>query len=270
MSDRVQQAFGLTRQPFDKDLDASRLWLDEAREQALERLVQTIAHRQHALVIGEPGVGKTCVLRRLRDALSPVHFRTEYLAHVTLGPRDFYRQLCFVLGVEPKATPAAMFEAIQRECMTSASEHRQHAVVVVDEAHLLPDATLSTLHLLTNFEWDRAPLLSLVFVGLSEFHGRLRLGIHRGLLTRIHTRVELQAASPELTTAYIRQRMEDAGARHEVFAPDGLALIHELSGGTLRSIDVLALAALRLAAAEDLRLIDRTLVRRALHHTPLA
>ena len=32
--------------------------------------------------------------------LSSVHFRVEYLAHVTLGPRDFYRQLCYLLGVE--------------------------------------------------------------------------------------------------------------------------------------------------------------------------
>ena len=37
----------------------------------------------------------------------------------------------------------------------------------------------------------------------------------------------------------------------------------------LRSIDVLALASLRLAAEKDLRLIDREVVRQALHQTPL-
>lgn len=270
MTDRVQQAFGLDRPPFDKDVSADLLWMDGGRQQAIERLLTTVSHRQHALVLGEPGVGKTCVLRGLREQLSPAHFRVDYLAHVTLGRRDFYRQLCILLGTEPKATPAAMFEAIQRECITRASEHRIHAVVVLDELHLMPDPTLSHLHLLANFEWDSEPLLSMVFVGLPELHDRLRLGIHRSLLTRIHTKIELAPGSPELTAAYVRRRLTDAGARSEIFTADGLSVLHELSGGLLRSIDVLALASLRLATAEDQTLVDRAIVRRALHHTPLA
>lgn len=270
MSDRVQQAFRLDRQPFDKDVSAELMWMDSGRQSALDRLTQTVSHRQHALVVGEPGVGKTCVLRALKQTLSPAHFRVHYVAHVTLGRRDFYRQLCYVLAVEPKATPAAMFEAIQRECATSAGEHRQHAVLVLDEAHLMPEGTLGHLHLLANFEWDSQPLLSLVFVGLPELHDRLRLGIHRTLLTRLHTKVELAGGSPQMTAAYIRKRLEDAGAKSEIFTADALAQLHEFTGGLLRSIDVLALAALRLAAVEDQALVERAVVQRALHHTPLA
>jgi type II secretory pathway predicted ATPase ExeA len=269
MSERVQAAFGLSRPPFDKDVTTDLLWMDGGRQPALDRLVQTVSHRQHALVLGEPGVGKTCVMRALKAQLSPAHFRVVYLAHVTLGRRDFYRQLCFVLGVEPKATPAALFEAIQRECVTHSVEHRMHSVVVLDEMHLMPDPTLSHLHLLSNFTWDSEPLLSMVFVGLPEFHDRLKLGVHRSLLTRIHTKVELSAGAPEVTATYVRKRLFDAGARAELFTADGLATLHEFTGGLLRSVDVLALAALRLAADEDKRLIDRVIVRHALAHTPL-
>lgn len=270
MSDRVQQAFGLSRQPFDKDTEADLLWMDGGRQQAIDRLADAVTHRLNALVTGESGVGKTCVTWALKERLSPAHFRVEYLAHVTLGRRDFYRQLCYALGVETRGTPAAMFEAIQRECATRSVDHRMHTVVVLDEMHLMPDTTLSHLHLLSNFCWDRQPLLSMVFVALPEFLDRLRLGIHRSLLTRIHAKVELSAGSPDLTAIYVRKRLADAGARSELFTADGLAVLHELSGGLLRCIDVLATAALRLAANEDHRLIDRTLVRRALQHTPLA
>lgn len=269
MSDRVQQAFGLSRQPFDKDIPADLLWMDQGREQALGHLLATVEHRQHALVLGEPGVGKTCVQRALKEHLSPVHYRLQYVVHVTLGPRDFYRQLCYALGVEPKATPAGMFEAIQRECISAAAEQRTHCVLVLDEVHLMPDSTLGHLHLLTNFRWDSEPLLSLVLVGLPELQERLKLGVHRSLLSRIHTKVELPAGSPEMTAAYVRKRLDDAGARNELFTADALAVLHELSGGLLRSIDVLALASLRFAAADDLRLIDREVVRKALHLTPL-
>ncbi len=269
MSDCVQEAFDLSRPPFDKDVDTEMMWLDGGREEALQRLLQTIAHRQHAMVLGETGVGKTCVARALRDGLSPNDYRIVYLAHVTLGRRDFFRQLCYALGIEPKATPAAMFEGIQRECSTYCADHRMHSVVVLDEMHLMPDSTLAHLHLLANFQWDQRPLLSMVFVGLPELHDRLKLGIHRSLLTRIHTRVELSPTSPELTFAYVRKRLADAGAKHEIFTADGLAQVHELTGGLLRSIDVLALAALRLAASEDTTLVDRDIVRRAFPHTPL-
>ena len=270
MSDRIQETFGLSCQPFDKGVASDLMWMDGGRQEGLDRLVETVSHRRHALVLGEPGVGKTCVLRALKAELSPAHFRVDYVAHVTLGRRDFYRQLCIVLGVEPKATPAAMFEAIQRECANSASELRAHAIIVIDEAHLMPDPTLAHLHLLANFKWDSEPLLSMVFVGLPELHDRMRLGIHRSLLTRIHTKVELSAGSPEMTAAYVRKRLADAGARGEIFTADGLAQLHELTGGLLRSVDILAVAALRLAALHDQALVDRGIVRRALHHTPLA
>lgn len=269
MSDRVQEHFKLSRAPFGKGVPAELMWMDEGRQEALARLTTTTSYHQHALVLGESGIGKTCVVRALEDGLSPVHFRLTYVAHVTLAPRDFYRQLCFALGIEPKATPASMFEAIQRACISTATEHRAHAVVVLDEAHLMPDATLGHLHLLANFQRDSEPLLSLVLVGLPELHDRLRLGLHRSLLTRIHTKIELAPGSPETTAAYVRKRITDAGAKAELFTADGLATIHELTAGILRSVDVLALAALRLAAVNEARLVDRDVVRKALHHTPL-
>lgn len=269
MSDSVQEAFDLVLPPFDKELESELMWLEGGRQSGIDRLVETVVHHQHALVTGESGAGKTCVMRALRDALSPNDFRLVYLAHVTLGSRDFFRQLCYALNIEPKATPAAMFEGIQRECIAHSADQRMHSVVVFDELHLMPESTLRHLHLLTNFEWDQKPLLSMVFVGLPELHNRLKLGIHRSLLTRIHTHVELSPTSPELTCAYVRKRLADAGAKNEIFTNDGLAQLHEFCGGLLRSIDVLALAAMRLAAREDTALIDRDIVRRALAHTPL-
>lgn len=270
MADAVQQVFGLRRAPFDKNLPAESLWLDDAREAAIDDLLDAVTQRRHALVVGEPGVGKTTVLRALDSRLSPVHFRTYYIAFVTLSPRDFTRQICRALDLEVKATPAAMFDALQREARKLHQEHRVHPVLVLDECHLMPDRTLSHLHVLANFAWDSEPLLSLVLVGLPDLHARLRLGIHRSLLTRLHTKIELQPSSAEHTAAYVRQRLAEAGAKADLFTPDGLGMLHELSGGLLRCVDVLATAALRIAAQRDVKLVDRPIVVRAYHTTPLA
>ena len=270
MSDLVQQTFGLRRAPFDKNLPAESLWLDDGREAAIDTLLDAVTHRRHALVTGEPGVGKTTVLRALNSRLSPVHYKSFYLPYVTLSPRDFTRQLCRALGLEVKAMPGAMFDALQREAHKLHNEHRVHPILVLDECHLMPGRTLSHLHILANFNWDSEPLMSLVLVGLPDLHEQLRLGIHRSLLTRLSVKVELQPATAERTSTYVRQRLTDAGAKADLFTPDGLGMLHELSGGLLRSVDVLASAALRIAAHQDVKLVDRQLVVRAYHTTPLA
>ena len=270
MSDMLQAAFSLQHSPFSPTIAPDDLWLDEARQEDIERATDAVSRHCHVLVTGEAGVGKNCLLRAMRARLSPVHFRVVYVANVTLGKRDFYRQACSALGIAPKGTPAALFEAIQRDVEALHREHRVHPVLVLDEAHLMPDSTLGHLHVLANYEWDSQPLLSLVLVGLPELHDRLRLGVHRSLLTRLSIHVEVAPAAADQTVTYVRRRLQAAGAKAELFAPDALVLLHELTGGVLRSVDVLADASLRLAARQEVRLVDRAVVRRALQLTPLA
>ena len=266
----MKVAFNLKRSPFAPDLPPDDLWIDERRKDALERLLDAVTRGRHVLVKGDPGVGKNCVLRAMRDKLSPVDYRLVYVKNVTLGQRDFYRQVCSALDIEQKGTPAGMFEAIQRNIEALHAEHRVHPVLILDEAQLMPDRTFGHLHVLLNFDWDSRPLLTLVLVGLPELHERLRLGVHRSLLTRIGACVEIVPATAEQTTAYVRKRLQDAGARGELFAPDALVQLHEFTGGVFRSVDIIAEQALRLAAQQEVRIVDRGLVRKALHQTPLA
>lgn len=269
MTDNTQEFFQLRRRPFDKDVPNEALWLDPDRTDAIDRLVGAVAARQHALVVGEPGVGKNCVVRALKARLSPLHFRLTYVAHVALGKRDFYKQLCMALGIECKLMPATLYAAIQNN-LASIARERVHPVLVLDEAHLIPDSSLSTLHVLANFQWDAEPVVSIVLVGLPELADRLKLGIHRSLLTRIPHKIEITPATPEQTALYVNQRVEAAGGKLDLFAPDALVVLHEMTGGVLRSVDVLAEASLRVAAHQKKKMVDRGVVRSAFQLTPLA
>ena len=75
---------------------------------------------------------------------------------------------------------------------------------------------------------------------------------------------------PDQTATYVRKRLADAGAKGELFAPDALVVLHELTGGVLRSVDTVAEQALRIAAQQDVRLVDRAIVKKAFKATPLA
>ena len=132
------------------------------------------------LLTGEPGVGKTCVMRAVRARVPAQGCRLIYCHNATLGRSDFYRQLCHALGLSPSATAAALFYAVSTHVQDLGKEH-MHPVFLLDEAHLLHQDTLDHLYILLNYEWDSRALLSLVWVGLPELEDRLALRRNRSL-----------------------------------------------------------------------------------------
>jgi type II secretory pathway predicted ATPase ExeA len=259
--------WGLREPPFSKEVADADLWIPTSRLATVEQLVDSCRERSHALLVGEPGVGKTCVLRALRHRLPKDGFRLTYCHNATLGRRDFYRHVCLALGLTPSATAAAVFYAISTH-VSELGRDNIHPVLLIDEAHLLHQDVLEHLHIVANYEWDSKALLSLILIGLPETKQRLCLAKNRSLWSRIHTRVALAEAAPGDTAEYLTHRMRSAGCDRVVFNSDAITLIHEHAQGRLRDTDRIASDALKLAAQRKLKVIDRELVTRVLGDSP--
>ena len=255
--------FALTEPPFSKEIPDSDLWLPTSKQAVVDTLLEALTERASVVLVGEPGVGKTCVLRALRHRIPAAGFRLTYYHNATLGRRDFYRQLCFALGIAPASTAGSLFLAVSRYVEERAGE-RVHPVFLIDEAHLLHQDTLDHLHILLNYAWDSRALLSLILVGLPELRERLALRRNRSLYSRIHHRLEISALTPEDTTEYLRMRMERAGCTREVFGSDAVVLLHEATVGAMRDLDRLAAAALRETARKKRKLVERDVVSRVI------
>jgi len=255
--------FGLAHAPFTKDIGDADLWVPGSRKALVDQLVDACHEHGHVLLTGEPGVGKTCVLRALRHRLPDAGFRLTYCHNATLGRRDFYRQLCLALGLSPKATAAAVFYEVSSHVQELGQEH-VHPVFLLDEAHLLHQDVLDHLHILANYEWDSRPLLSLLLVGLPEMHSRMMLARNRSLWSRIHTRVHLGEASDADSAEYLEHRLRAAGASTAILTSDAIAMLHEASAGRLRDLDRIATQTLKRAARRKLKKADRQLVQSTL------
>jgi len=260
-SSDVLTAFGLRAAPFSKEIDDADLWLPESKTALVADIEEALGQRHSVLLLGEPGVGKTCMLRALRHRLPQAGFRLTYCRNSTLGRRDFYRLLCHALGLHPTSTAANLFLAVETH-VHDLRRDKVHPVFLLDEAHLLQPDMLAHLHILMNYEWDAKALLSLMLVGLPELEGNLSRRAHRSLLTRIHHRFLIPPASPDDTAEYVRYRLAAAGTDRALFPDDAIAALHELSQGALREIDRLATAALREATRRKKKLVDRDLVTR--------
>jgi type II secretory pathway predicted ATPase ExeA len=253
--------FSLTVEPFSKDIDDRDLWLPPSKQSLVDDLVDAMDARESVVLTGEPGVGKTCVLRAVRHSLPPDRYRMTYCHNATLGRRDFYRQLCLGLGLAPSATAAAVFFAVSTHVEDLAKE-QVHPVFLLDEAHLLHQDVLDHLHILLNYAWDSKALLSLVLIGLPDFEHRLRLGRNRSLYSRLYRRLNIDPLRPEDTADYVRVRLLKAGCDRELFSAEAISMLHEAASGSLRDIDRIATACLRTAARRKRKTVERDTVTR--------
>ena len=261
MTDSLCRFFQFTVVPFSKEVADQELWLPPSKQGLVDDLCEAVRERSQVLLYGEPGVGKTCVLRAARHRLSQEGFRLTYCHNATLGRRDFYRQLCLALGLNPSATAASVFYAVSNHVENLARE-RIHPVFLLDEAHLLHQDMLDHLHILLNYEWDSRALLSLILVGTPELVDRLELRKNRALYSRIHRRLAIGPMTSDDTAEYVRRRLRHAGCDRELFAEGALALLHEVAGSSLRELDRLATDALREAARRKKKLVERDVVER--------
>jgi general secretion pathway protein A len=255
--------FGLRSAPFTKEIDDNDLWMPTSKAELIDDLAEAVEARATILLTGEPGVGKTCVLRALRRRLAPESFRLTYCHNATLGRRDFYRQLCVALGLAPSATAAGVFYAVSTH-IEELGKERIHPVFLLDEAHLLHQDVLDHLHILLNYQWDSRALLSLVLIGLPELENQLERRRNRSLFSRIHHRFAIDDASADDIAEYVAYRLKLAGAEKSVFAQDAVALMHEHATGALRDVDRVAHGAMRDAARRKRKTVDRDAVERVL------
>jgi type II secretory pathway predicted ATPase ExeA len=259
---KVHSRFGLTKDPFSKDVPIDEFFEHVGAAAALKRLKAALEGRASAVLTGEPGTGKTFVLRALEEKLPQGRFRFTYIHNSHVNVRDFYRQLSVALGLEPRATPEALFRAVSHHVEETACS-KVHAVLLLDEAQLLAVKVLEHLPLLLNFQKDSKPFLSVVLVGLPELRRRLSRNLLYSLAARLPVRIHLDGVSPQVVAAYLSHRLKMAGSAKEVFAEDAVLMIAEATSGSLRKIDVLAGHALEVSTEGKSAIVDAGVIEKA-------
>src|SRR3990172_2586007 len=152
----------LTSQPFEAIADRAGLYPCEAHEGALVKLRYAIDNQRGAALLAWPaGTGKTMLSRLLEQTLDARFSPFVRLVFPQMSSRDLLVYLAEELGAPPVDSPRHTVEESVRRLqhyLQQNAELDRHAVVVVDEAHLLEDCgALETLRLLLNFETASGP-----------------------------------------------------------------------------------------------------------------
>jgi general secretion pathway protein A len=261
------QFFGLTEAPFAITPDPAFVYLSAAHRDALAHLlygVGTGGAGGFVQLTGEVGTGKTTICRCLLEQV-PEDTIIALILNPMLTPIELLATICEELGVSVAGienSRKALVDALNAYLL------EQHAlgkrvVVVIDEAQNLSPEALEQVRLLTNLETAKEKLLQMILLGQPELRQLLQRQNLRQLAQRITARYHLLPLGDKETAAYVRHRMQVAGAHQSPFNRAALRSLYKRSGGVPRLINIIADRALVGAYARESNTVSARLVNSA-------
>lgn len=135
----------------------------------------------------------------------------------------------------------------------------------------MPLESLEVLRLLTNLETEKRKLMQVVLFGQPELDVRLKHNSVRQLRQRISFQYDLKGLHRDELDRYLRHRLDVAGFGGEtLFGSAAIAVLHRVSRGTPRLVNIIAHKAMLLTYGEGRQQVLARHVRSAAADTPEA
>jgi type II secretory pathway predicted ATPase ExeA len=251
-----REHFGLRQALLGKD--SLELWDDGAHALLRERFQWLLQSPGLGVLTGEPGVGKTSVLRALTHTLNPHRYQVVYLSETDFGRLDLYKSLALALGITPPHRRAPLWRELKARILELTDTQQILPLWIVDEAHNLPPEFL-------NFAFDSRDLLTLWLVGHPSLAQTLQRVPYAALAGRIQVRVHLKPVlERERFAQFIQHAFKAAGANHTLLADSGLELVRQASQGLPRQAGRILRNAMNLAAGKKLNHLPDDILQRAI------
>jgi general secretion pathway protein A len=253
--------YGLTRKPFSLTPDPKVVFMSDTHQEGLAILKYGVLSKKCFLVLtADVGAGKTTLLQALVSSLEQdVH--VCLLNNPILHRDEFFSYIATKLGLNWNGNKAMLlieFADFLKKCFRAG----ERVLLIVDEAHVLPVDLLEEIRLLSNLEEKGQDVLSIFLVGQPELNERMSDDRLLPLRQRIGIRFHLSRFTLDETRQYILFRLRHAGARHlNIFSEEAITLIHEMSQGTPRLINIICDHALLTGFAENQPVIGAELIQ---------
>lgn len=261
MNKKLLALYGLKWNPFSPELPLEALFITPKVKNFLWRLEQNqVREGGFALITGDPGTGKSVVLRLLAERLEPLRDVTVgALTHPQSNLADFYREMGDVFGVGLKPNNRwGGFKALRERWQAHLENTLLRPVLLIDEAQEMSPAVLCELRLLASTRFDSRPLLSVVLAGDGRLTEKLRREELLPLGSRIRTRLVMEYATRDELLGCLEHLMASAGNSKLMTAE----LMHTLCDhalGNYRVMSTLAAELLSAAAQREATHLDEKL-----------
>jgi type II secretory pathway predicted ATPase ExeA len=262
--------FGLNEPPFRITPHTDFFFEGAERGATLEALAYAVLHDEGIVkVSGEVGSGKTMLCRMLMERL-PAEVATIYLATPSFAREEILQAIADDLELKLSERRTVALRELQEHLINLYGAGRR-VVILIDEAHVMPEDTLEQVRLLSNLESSRHKLLQIVLFGQPELDATLAKPSLRQLRDRITHGFRMRPLPAPEVVKYLDFRMRAAGYRGpQVFAPRAARLLASASDGLTRRINILADKALLAAFSETSHAVTERHVKAAIADSEFA
>ena len=261
MNHKLLALYGLKFNPFSPELPTKSIFVPPK----VENFCWRIEHAQvreggFAMIHGDPGTGKSVVLRLLAQRLSNVpDITVGAINHPQSNLADFYRELGDIFGVGLRPSNRwAGFKALRERWLSHLESSRIRAVLLIDEAQEMTPQALSELRLLSSARFDSQPLLCIVLAGDARLIEKLRHDDLVPLGSRIRTRLTTEFASRQELLACLEHLLADAG-NASLMTPQLRHTLCDHAAGNYRILTTMAAELLAVGAQRELPQLDEKL-----------
>lgn len=261
--------YGLEFNPFDKDIE-TKYAFETADFKILKNRLEFIKeNKTMALITGNPGMGKTFIIRNFLNDLNKNLYKVIYICMSTITTYEFYKQLCYELGIEPPYKKIDMFREIQERILNLSKDKKINLIIVLDEAQYLKTSILNDLKMLLNFELDSKNYVSLILVGQPVLNSILRRNIFDALSQRITVSYNMIGINKNELYDYIDSRIKLAHGNNGIFNDQAIEAIFNACNGSIRLVNNIITKSLIIGKSKQLQTIDSNLILEAVNELAL-
>ena len=261
MNRKLLALYGLKWNPFSPELPTEALHITPPVENFCWRIEQSLIREGgFALITGDPGTGKSVVLRLLAERLEQLRDLTVgAIAHPSSNLADFYREMGDLFGVELKPHNRwGGFKALRERWLAHLDGTLLRPVLLIDEAQEMHPAVLSELRLLSSMQFDSRNLLSVILVGDARLTAKLRRDELLPLGSRIRTRLVMEYADRGELMACLKHLLTTAG-NASLMTPELMQTLCDHAVGNYRVLTGMAAELLASAARQEITRLDEKL-----------
>src|SRR5205823_12185422 len=164
-----QSYWQLDSRPFEHASDGRSYYAAESQRGALLKLRYALENRRGAAVLaGESGLGKTLLVQKLLSELDENFAPRVHLVFPQMPADQLLTYLADQLTGQHSPLTATIDQSVRRieRLLRANSEAGKHAIIAIDEAHLLGSTqTFEAIRLLMNFEHAGLPAATFLLAG---------------------------------------------------------------------------------------------------------
>jgi type II secretory pathway predicted ATPase ExeA len=249
----LEAYWSLNGKPFDKSIKTDQLFKSKGVKELMSRLDYMKQNRGIMLIYGQPGTGKTSVLRAFVDSLSDLSFKTFYVPLATVNVLDFYKQLNFKLTGDFLHFKTQLFASIQNSIIELGVNNKKLPVIIFDEAHLLKNENFTELQILLNFNMDSLDPALVILAGQPHLCDRLMRPVLKSFFQRITLKYQLTPLKKEEVKPFIEHHLKIKGCVNFPFSDSAVEAIFKNTAGVPRLIASLCINTMTLGMIEKIQ-----------------